>query len=119
MVGLVLFSCYKDKLPEKKTDDVIIDVPEGVSFQTDIQPIFTQNCINCHKAGSTAPDLTSGVSYAAITSGGFVVASNADGSELYNRLNGVGGALMPTSGALPADKIALVKQWINEGALNN
>src|SRR5262249_43516711 len=42
---------------------------------------------------------------------------NSDGSRLYRRLIGSEfGAQMPPTGALPAEKVAIIKAWIDQGA---
>ncbi|HCE54317.1 MAG TPA: hypothetical protein DER05_04605 [Lutibacter sp.] len=110
---LSVTSCYYDEvLPEVELPPV-----PGVSFTTDIQPIFTANCAGCHTA-SLAPDLRQGNAYAAIVNGTFIVPNSIDNSVLYQRLIG-NGNLMPPSGPLTAAKLNLVKSWIEQGAKNN
>src|SRR5262245_65874041 len=42
---------------------------------------------------------------------------NSAGSRLYQRLIGSDfGAQMPPTGELPADKVAIIKAWIDQGA---
>jgi len=114
-VGLTLDSCYYDKYQSVVNDPTAA----AVSFATDIQPIFNANCIVCHPSVNN-PDLTQGNSYIflTVTDPGLVVPNNAVGSELYQRLTGIGG-IMPPSGSLSNSKVALIKNWINQGAKNN
>lgn len=112
-LGLALNSCYYNKYPIVDTNPPAVDI----SFATEIQPIFNNNCVSCH-AGSLAPDLRSGNSYNAITSGGFIVANDLAASKIYQRLTG-NGNIMPPSGALSSVNINLVKNWILQGAKNN
>lgn len=89
-----------------------INPEEPVSFATQIQPIFTNNCILCHK-GSRNPDLREGNSYDALTTGGYVTLP-AEDSRLYKQI---------TSGShnsftLDSEK-QLILIWIQQGALNN
>lgn len=86
------------------------DVP--VLFQTEIQPIFTSNCVVCHK-GARDPDLRNGNSYAALTSGGFVNLP-AETSKLYSTVESAG----HTSFTLPAEKQKILI-WIKQGAKDN
>ena len=88
------------------------------SFKTDIQGLFTSvPCYNgaCHN-GSQAPDLRVGKSYASLMSNHFVVAKDANASVLYT-------CLLKPSGKMKqyynAAHCALIKKWIDEGALNN
>ena len=115
-ISLMATSCYYDELPATP-------VPANVSYATNIQSLFNKNCIGCHKTGATAPDLTTGNSYAALTTATngekFVNAGDAAGSILYQCMSGTGGPLMPPNGKLNASKLALVEKWINDGALNN
>jgi len=115
-ISLMATSCYYDELPA----EAVGPLPASVSYKNDIQPLFNQNCIACHKAGATTPDLTSANSYAALTTANeYVIPTNAAGSILYKALTGNGAPLMPPSGGLSAAKIALVEKWITDGALNN
>ncbi|MDD5149949.1 MAG: cytochrome c [Flavobacterium sp.] len=114
VVSLMATSCYYDELPPEP----VIQIPDSVSYSTDVQPLWDQSCISCHKAGATAPDLTAGNSYAALMAN-YVVAGNAANSLLHKSLIGQGAPLMPTAGIWSDSKIALVDKWINDGALNN
>jgi hypothetical protein len=81
-------------------------------FQTDIQPIFTANCITCHN-GVRLPDLRSGKSYLSLTKGGFV-SLPASTSRLYVRIT-TGDHVPRTT---DVDKLKIL-YWINQGAKNN
>jgi hypothetical protein len=107
--GLFLFSCTYDTL-----------VPEGinpntpVSFSTDIQPIFTQNCVKCH-GGTTNPDLREGKSYASLTTGNYINTASPAESVLYVEMAPNGGM----SSYSNASQAQLVLLWIQQGAKNN
>ena len=107
-----LSGCYYDKITDDTPPDQI------VSFSNDIQPIFNANCTSCHPTIEPLPDLTAGNSYNSITNGGYIVANDINTSTLYQRLLGNPG-IMPPSGSLPASEINLIKNWIEQGALNN
>lgn len=114
---LSLTGCYYNEVVDQTQ---LPPVNDEISYALDIQPIFNDNCVVCHD-GTLDPDLTEGNSYTflTVTDPDMVVAGDADGSELYQRMNGIGGGVMPPSGALSAANINLVKTWINQGALNN
>jgi mono/diheme cytochrome c family protein len=115
-VSLLATSCYYDEMPP----DAVTPIPETVSYSNDVQPLWNESCISCHKPGATAPDLTAANSYSALTlNNKYVIPSNAAGSKLHKSLVGDGAAVMPTSGKWSDSKIALVDKWINAGALNN
>ncbi len=116
IMSLTISSCYYDAFPEEE----IIDSPtpnEDVSYQNDIIPLWAQ-CVGCHN-GNEPPDLRDNVSYNDLLNG-FVVPGDADASTLYKSLLGIDGVeLMPPGSQWPDTKINLVKDWINQGALNN
>lgn len=83
-----------------------------LSFQTDIQPIFTVNCIACH-GGIKTPDLRDGNSYTALTNGGFVN-TPAETSRLYLQMNSLGHTVRSS-----VNEKSRVLRWIQEGVHNN
>ena len=115
-VSLMATSCYYDEMPPEAE----IPIPDVISYSNDIQPLWDQDCVSCHKTGATAPDLTAANSYSALlTNNKYVISGNAAGSKLHKSLVGDGAAIMPTVGKWSDSKIALVDKWINDGALNN
>lgn len=89
--------------------------PAGKSnplFSTDIQPIFTANCIACHN-GTLPLDLRQGKSYSSLTKGGFV-SKPGETSKLYTTITSSSHAARSTD----SDK-ATILNWINQGAQNN
>ncbi len=116
IVSLMATSCYYDEMPP----EAVIPIPDVVSYSDDIQPLWDQDCVSCHKAGATAPDLSAANSYLALTANNkYVIPGNATGSKLHKSLVGDGAAIMPTAGKWSDSKIALVDKWITDGALNN
>lgn len=68
--------------------------------------VISQNCAQCHPyAGQTEDQLATS---------GLIAKGNAEGSKIYQRLNGIGGALMPPSGALSSGDIGIIKDWIDQ-----
>lgn len=91
-----------------------------ISYANDIQPIFNANCIGCHPPERSL-NLTS---YSNLMAGGnfgaVVVPGNSGASHIIDRLEGNGVPQMPYQlPPLPAATIQLVKDWIDEGALDN
>jgi ankyrin repeat protein len=93
--------------------------PAPVDFVRDVQPILRESCIGCH--GPTQQmngfrldrrrDAMRGGTMAVIGPG------NSAGSRIYQRLIGNEfGIQMPPTGALPKEKIAIIKAWIDQGA---
>lgn len=107
-VCMLLFSSCEQYVYELET----VNPEEPVLFQTQIQPIFTNNCITCHK-GSRNPDLRDGNSYASLSGGGYVNLP-AENSRLYSQVT----SGSHTSFTLDAEK-QMILIWIGQGALNN
>lgn len=111
-------------LEESEGGDVL--TANLASIQTHV---FTPMCTNCH-SGAAAPlglRLDEGVSYAMLVNAPSVEApallrvapGDPDASYLIHKLEGTAqvGGRMPLNGpALPAETIAVIRQWIAEGA---
>jgi len=93
------------------------DPNNPISFATQIAPIFTSRCVECHKTGGTAPDLSAANAYASITSMNLINATDATASKLFDYIqpNTATHAWRKYS----ASQASLVLLWIQEGALNN
>lgn len=103
-----------------------------ISFTSNIQTIFDNNCTGCHHSGELLPSflpLTDDLSYSNLvnkastyTPGGtLVIPNNYTGSILYKRVSGTSiGERMPKGGtSLDPTDIGYIKTWIDEGALDN
>ncbi|MFA7331254.1 MAG: c-type cytochrome domain-containing protein [Candidatus Delongbacteria bacterium] len=98
-------------------------VDGDVSFSRDVQPILQGNCTLCHGADGSSGGLDLG-SLAGLRAGGVsgavVVAGAADSSLLVARLEESNPALrMPAGGQLPALQIDVIRDWIDQGAVDN
>ena len=95
----------------------------AVDFDTEIQPIFSSNCVGCH-GNSGGLSLAVGSSYdnlVDVVSNNYgpavrVVPGDPTASVLYNKVAGTGvnGQRMPQDGQLTAEQIALISSWITE-----
>ena len=90
-------------------------LPETVSFATNIQPIFNSDCVSCHDAGGTSPDLTEGNAYNDLFTNNLVDTLNPESSVLYTKM-AKGGSMYSFTKTGQAD---LVLKWIQQGAQNN
>ena len=121
------------KLPIPDTVEIQIIVvaqppPQVVSFTGQVQPIFNANCTGCHGTNGGLT-LTAGVSYSQLyhvpassscTSLHRVFPNDANNSVLYLKVVGsTCGSRMPQGGSLSITEINLIRDWINQGALNN
>jgi len=119
-----LVSCYKDVGPVEPEGSM----PEGeISFSQHVQPIFNSYCVSCHPSSGNL-DLRDGYSYnnlvnkpASGYNGILVVPGDAESSILYKKIDGSGayGSNMPLGNSLSSTQIAIIRDWINEGAQNN
>jgi hypothetical protein len=108
VAGLSSCESYKIDIPA-------VDSLATWSFQSDIQPIFTNNCatISCH-GGPQKPDLREGKSYQALTNGLYVTLP-ADQSPLYKMISTDTEHL---SRATETERLKVL-YWIKQGAKNN
>jgi len=96
----------------------IIGFVFAVDYQSEIQPIFDDNCVNCHGYPNQYGNLIL-FSYDDLIESGTIVPGDALSSSLYDRItrdeseNGD----MPPAGSLTDSQIDLIAQWINQGAL--
>jgi hypothetical protein len=105
------------------TIGVTVIATASISFQARVLPILTNyGCTGCHGGsgglfvGTVAQLLTGG------NHGPAVVAGDGANSNLIKKLGTPPpfGSRMPLGGsALPADTIAVLRTWIDQGALNN
>ena len=109
---------------------------QPVSYAGQIQPIFNAHCIDCH-AGSGPPlsgltlSLEAGVSHAEIVnqpseqdaSLTLVVPGDPAGSLLYLKVSSdtppVGSTMPLFSARLSSNEVALLRDWIAQGAQDN
>lgn len=116
-VALLSGACENDKF----TEDLPV-VKDNVSFELDIQPILSAQCAGCHNPADVAPDLRKGFAYGSLTEDeGGIVPGDAEGSELMEMLEWAeesDNPMPPTTPISPLN-IALIRKWIDEGALDN
>jgi len=90
-----------------------------VDFRRDIQPLLKQNCIECHGPSQQMHGFRLDRRRDAMRGGTVVVITpgNSASSRLYLKLLGNKyGPQMPMTGALDQEQIALIKDWIDQGA---
>ncbi|MGB0177052.1 MAG: hypothetical protein ACPF9D_07795 [Owenweeksia sp.] len=95
--------------------------PDTVYYSRDIQPILNANCAysGCHDA-ATSTDGVNLSTYASVTSTADVRPFDPDGSDIYEVLveTDVDKRMPFGMPPLPNDQIALIRKWIQQGALN-
>ena len=97
-------------------------LPDTVSFQTHILPVFRANCSipGCHSGGSPSGNLnlSDSVAYDRLFAKHEIDTLNPPKSILYIQMNSTG-TPMPPTGRLGDYEVELVLKWIQQGAKNN
>jgi hypothetical protein len=98
------------------TPDYVPPVAAGVSFSTQVAPIFStgDKCTSCHKPAGQTPDLTTANAYSQIVPG-FVNTSTPASSEILT----VPGSSAHSWKDYTATERSIILTWITEGAKNN
>lgn len=133
LFACLAFGCSKGSLYPSQPSSP--PTTQTVSFQTNVQPIFTANCAvsGCHinPGAQKGLDLSAGNAYANIVnvqsqevpSYYRVKPSNSDSSYLYMKItgaSGITGARMPyLRPQLSQTDVQTIQSWINQGAKNN
>ncbi len=87
-----------------------------VDFGRDVLPIFRQNCFGCHGPALATNGLRLDRKSTALAARR-IVPGSSENSLLFHRLiDGQFGMPMPPTGQLSADKVAIIKKWIEQGA---
>lgn len=86
------------------------------TFKSVQEQIINVSCIRCHKPGGKASGWPFTTYDEVIASGG-IASKNPDSSDFYNDI--VTGNMPQGAAKLDASLIAMVREWILAGALNN
>ena len=114
MIGFIILAVTACEY--KYIEPVVIELPpdEVISFAEQVEPIFQGKCIGCH--ASTNPILTTGNAYSSLTNGNYVDTVAPTSSPIYVKVNeGHPGG----SNVFNATELAILLEWIQEGAQNN
>ncbi len=92
-----------------------------IDFGRDVQPIFKENCYECHGRSQQMRGLRLDRRRDALpnrigANGARIIPGSSPGSLLYRRLTGEAGSLMPPGGPLRPEQISIIKAWIHQGA---
>lgn len=98
---------------------------EPVSFLRDVAPILKDRCFACHHTKKKGGRLSL-ASWESLRAGGVhgdpIVEGKPDESELIHVLTAEGARAMPPrehGGPLPSEHIALIRRWIEQGAIRD
>jgi hypothetical protein len=114
---LAMSGCYYDWIVPEAIPEIPVD--QEISFSQQILPIWNSgnNCTACHKAGGTAPDLTTANAYASVNTAKYVNQSNPAQSAIYAVPSPL--AAKQHFKVYSGEQAALVLAWITQGAKNN
>ncbi len=93
---------------------------EGISFETQILPILKNKCSECH--GDENPEvMLTVVNYEELMQGSeFGIIINPSDPATSYMLEMIETGEMPQDGeGVTSEELSLIKEWIEEGALNN
>lgn len=116
------------EMEEAQADDVDPDPREdGQIVYGEVARIFGQACVRCHSDNGimdNPPEALRLDSYEAILAGGeriVLIPGDAQASEIVRRIEGLASPRMPFDGPpwLSAEDIALIRDWIEAGALSD
>ena len=116
----IIFGACSDSKDDEK--EQIVVVPEIVSYQMDVQPLFDSSCTSCDGNKGKLSLSTYQNTMKGGESGSAIIPNNGSESLLVKKLNGTAsGQRMPPEPKNPWDetKVSLVLKWIDQGAKNN
>ncbi len=130
-MGALSFNTLAEYRPDAPAHDAMNVLRSGeVSFKKDIQPIFDDYCVSCHKPGgkgfvksgldlTTYDNLMKGTKF-----GKVVIPGNSEASTISKLLTGTNkGLKMPmglnAAGTLDRQYILAIRKWVKQGAKNN
>ena len=100
-----------------------LSADEKITFVDDVKPIFRKRCAACHNGNrqSGGLDLTNFTNMMqGGSSGGSIEPGDSDNSYLYLLITHEESPEMPPNGnKIPDQEIAIIKNWIDAGALEN
>lgn len=111
LLAILNASCTYEELIKPK-----VDVPDSVSFNVNILPIFNSSCnvTGCHSKGGIPPNLSAADAYTSLIFFGYVDIDNPEVSEIYQKITN--GSMKQY--ATDQDR-TLILNWIEQGALDN
>lgn len=125
MISVVVLGVIWGCGGSSSTPVTVVKTADGkVSYSQTIQPVLTDSCGSCHSEKRAKGGLVL-ASYQGLMKGGnrgeVVIAGNADESQIIGSVERTKEPHMPPAfaGDMPTQGIAALRQWINEGALDN
>ncbi|WP_188770549.1 hypothetical protein [Emticicia aquatilis] len=107
----LMLSCNKKS--EIQANNCNADVSREISFNKEIMPLISRNCLQCHDSKNHYDGL--------VFEKYEQIASSAKSGELYDSVISINGYApkMPKGGKLTDCETNLIKFWIQQGVKNN
>src|SRR2546426_1131862 len=122
VLGLALIAGFGTVLPEKKTESrrevstKSASTPRGpVTFSRDVAPIVFQRCAGCHRPGQSAPFAL--LTYQEVKKHARQIAEVTQRRYMPPWLPEPGYGEFALNRQLGADQIAIIQQWVTDGAV--
>jgi mono/diheme cytochrome c family protein len=117
---IVTFSLQKHAIPALSSS--LKTTQRTINFVQDIQPIFNASCVRCHGSSAQMAQLRLDSRNLALRggiSGRAIIPGKSGESLLVQRIQGLGDKVrMPLEGdPLSGDQIAMIRAWIDQGAV--
>lgn len=116
MKNLILVLLLITTISACEQETIVIEAPDAVSFEADVQPIFNNSCVSCHGEVNPAGGLTltEGLSYASLQENNCITpgdTSNYANSKLFIKMSSSHGGFSDES------KMIIIRTWVQQGAL--
>lgn len=129
VITSMIFSCkhepdeFGNPVNPIDTNDIAFCDPDTAYFQTEVLPIFQTSCAisGCHDETTQEHEMILS-SYEGIMASGHIVPGNANESEIFEVIteeDEEDRMPPPPLPRLTVDQITAIRDWINQGALNN
>ena len=117
----LLSSLLEPGTPSARDSRLLAQTLARIDFARDVQPILRQQCVGCHgpsqQMNGLRLDRRRDAMRGGSASGVVIRPGNGAISPLYLKIAGTAfGTQMPPTGAMKPEQIAIIKQWIDEGA---
>ena len=110
-----------DELKKVNTNSSASDnkLQANAELENEAIEILKKNCSSCHgETGAALGGLSHITDVSRLVNNGKVIPNNPEDSPLYQRISGKVGNIMPTSGPMSADKIKVIRDWIQNLSLS-
>ena len=121
-LGLLVITLMGQLVVSVASAQEAVPVAKPVSFYRQVRPILQRHCSGCHQPAKQGGNLLL-ISFEQLQKGGDTGPSfhpgNPDESNLVKQISGEKPEMPPNSDPLSPKQIALIRDWISQGATND